>query len=253
LFPVAIAFCVLASGEILYMSRSAGLQPIAWPVYVGNLMMVAACWLPYVCEKCCAGILGEKSSGLMWPLAALGVALVAVFLAEMRRYEKPGGVTANVAAAVLGLVYVGVMLVFVIQLRLLWGVGALASLVVVVKACDTGAYTVGRLIGRHKMAPVLSPGKTIEGAIGGLSFACIGSCATFAYLQQGSWPGWIAFGLVVGLAGMLGDLAESLIKRDVGVKDSSLWLPGFGGVLDILDSVLLAAPLAWLCWALGLV
>ena len=247
LLPVAMVLCVLASGEIIYLSRSGGLRPIAWPVYVGNLLMVTACWVPYVCEKSACG------SGLMWPLAGLGVGLFFVFAGEMRRYEKPGGVTANVAAAVLALVYVGVMLTFVIQLRLLWGIGALASLVVVVKACDTGAYTVGRLIGRHKMAPVLSPGKTIEGAFGGLAFACLGSCATFAYLQQGSWPGWIAFGLIVGIAGMLGDLAESLIKRDVGVKDSSRWLPGFGGVLDILDSILLAAPLAWLCWALGLV
>ena len=252
--PVAVALCVLASGEIIYLCRTGGLQPIAWPVYVGNLLMVAVCWLPYVCERCAGGPGGDNPSpALMWPLAALGVGLLLVFAGEMRRYEKPGRVTANVAAALLGLVYVGLMLTFVIQLRLLWGIGALASLVVVVKACDTGAYTVGRLIGRHKMAPVLSPGKTIEGALGGLAFACVGSCATFAYLQQGSWPGWIAFGLLVGLAGMLGDLAESLIKRDVGLKDSSRWLPGFGGVLDILDSILLAAPLAWLCWALGLV
>ena len=64
---------------------------------------------------------------------------------------------------------------------------------------------------------------------------------------------FLLFGLLVAAAGMLGDLAESLIKRDVGCKDSSTWMPGFGGVLDILDSVLLAAPVAWICWAMGLV
>jgi phosphatidate cytidylyltransferase len=65
--------------------------------------------------------------------------------------------------------------------------------------------------------------------------------------------GWLAYGLIVGVAGMLGDLAESLIKRDLGRKDSSDWMPGFGGVLDVLDSILFAAPVAYLCWALGLV
>ena len=127
---------------------------------------------------------------------------------------------------------------------------------------DTGAYTVGRLIGRHKMAPRISPGKTMEGAIGALVFACVGSWAAFRWIvplairdsvtHAALW-GWLAFGLLVGTAGMMGDLAESFLKRDVGVKDSSTWMPGFGGVLDILDSLLLSAPVAWFCWALGLV
>ena len=128
---------------------------------------------------------------------------------------------------------------------------------------DTGAYTVGRLIGRHKMAPLISPGKTIEGALGALAFSCLGSWAAFKWIvplamkhpelqSHDTWR-WIIFGLLVGAAGMLGDLAESLLKRDVGVKDSSTWMPGFGGVLDILDSLLLSAPVAWFCWASGLV
>jgi phosphatidate cytidylyltransferase len=71
--------------------------------------------------------------------------------------------------------------------------------------------------------------------------------------KPGPWWGWIAFGLLVGGAGMVGDLAESLLKRDVGRKDSSTWMPGFGGVLDVLDSLLLSAPVAWACWAFGLV
>jgi phosphatidate cytidylyltransferase len=67
------------------------------------------------------------------------------------------------------------------------------------------------------------------------------------------WLGWLIYGILLGGAGMLGDLAESLLKRDVGRKDSSDWLPGFGGVLDIVDSLLLAAPVAWACWRFGLV
>ena len=113
---------------------------------------------------------------------------------------------------------------------------------------------------------MLSPGKTVEGAVGALVFACLGSWATFRWpvrwlvpVTQGQsagtspWWGWILFGLLVGGTGLMGDLAESMLKRDVGRKDSSSWLPGFGGVLDILDSILLAAPVAWLCWALRVV
>ena len=132
---------------------------------------------------------------------------------------------------------------------------------------DTGAYTVGRLCGgrffRRKLAPKLSPGKTIEGAIGGLAFACIGAAVAFEWLVPqmigdstggGTSVGrWLFFGLVVAAAGMVGDLAESLLKREAGRKDSSDWLPGFGGVLDLLDSILFAAPIAYLCWASGLV
>jgi phosphatidate cytidylyltransferase len=126
---------------------------------------------------------------------------------------------------------------------------------------DVGAYTVGRLIGRHKMAPVLSPGKTWEGVAGGLGFSCLGAWVTFTWLvpamtgeapTPAAWR-WIVYGLLVGGTGIVGDLAESLIKRDVGRKDSSTWMPGFGGVLDLLDSILIAAPIAYLCWALGLV
>jgi len=135
-----------------------------------------------------------------------------------------------------------------------------ASLVIVVKMGDIGAYTCGRLVGRHKMTPTLSPGKTWEGAVGGMVFACLGSYLALEWLAPAltgaasrlPW-GWLPYGVIVGIAGMVGDLAESLLKRDVGCKDSSTWMPGFGGVLDLLDSVLFAAPVAYLCWALGLV
>ena len=139
---------------------------------------------------------------------------------------------------------------------------ALVSLIAVVKMGDIGAYTVGRLIGRHKMAPSISPGKTWEGLAGGLLFSCFGSYLTLGVfapklgLETANampWIGWIAYGVAVGAAGVLGDLAESLLKRDARRKDSSDWLPGFGGVLDILDSILGAAPVAYLFWVLGVV
>ncbi len=194
---------------------------------------------------------------------ALAIAVLLVVFGELWRYQKAGGNTANLAVGVFTLAYVGLMLWFAVQMRIVWGIGALAAWVIVVKMGDTGAYTVGRLIGRHKMAPLISPGKTTEGAIGALVFACLGSWATFTWIvpftvkgmgiSPGAAWGWLVFGLLVGAAGILGDLAESFLKRDVGAKDSSTWMPGFGGVLDILDSLLLSAPVAWFCWATGLV
>ena len=141
-----------------------------------------------------------------------------------------------------------------------WGIAALASLVIVVKLSDIGAYTVGRLIGRHKLAPHLSPGKTIEGAVGGLAFAGAGAWLALVEL----WPRlsstsvpalapwqWLGFAFTVTVAGVVGDLAESLLKRDLGRKDSSDWMPGFGGVLDLVDSILVSAPVAYLWWQYG--
>jgi phosphatidate cytidylyltransferase len=180
----------------------------------------------------------------------------------MRRYERPGGVTANLSASIFSLTYVAFLLSYAVELRLQWGVTALASLLIIVKMGDTGAYTVGRLIGRHKMTPTLSPGKTIEGAVGALAFSIAASWVVFQWLVPASqsggeassiWGGWAVYGAILGVVGILGDLAESLLKRDVGVKDSSTWLPGFGGVLDMLDSVLIAAPFAYACWAFRLV
>ena len=248
LFPVALVFLLLGTGELLAMMASGGMRPRPWAVYLGNVAVLCSNWT-------------QSDTSQPWVFTAIAGAVLLVLLAEMQVYEKPGGVTGNVAAGVFAVVYLGGMLSFAVQLRLTWSVAALGSLIIVVKLADIGAYTVGRLIGRHKMAPVLSPGKTIEGAFGALAFACLGSWATFTWLIPPGpvgcakcapcWWGWIAFGLLVGGAGIIGDLAESLLKRDAGVKDSSRWMPGFGGVLDLLDSILLAAPVAWVCWALG--
>jgi phosphatidate cytidylyltransferase len=139
---------------------------------------------------------------------------------------------------------------------------AVVSLIVVTKMSDTGAYFVGRSLGRHKMTPILSPKKTIEGGIGGILTACLASWIFFRWCVPGlvgeasvvtPWWGAVVYGAVIAVAGACGDLAESLLKRDMERKDSSRWMPGLGGVLDVLDSLLIAAPAAYLCWAIGLV
>jgi phosphatidate cytidylyltransferase len=257
---LALAVALLAAGEILWLSAQRHLCPLPWTVYVGTALVVSSNWAGYLAGS------GPPLGLFGWPLAALGAAVVLIFVAEIGRFSAPGHVTERLAVAVLTVTYVGVFMSFVVQLRFLgngaWGIAAIASLVIVDKMADTGAYTVGRFIGRHPMAPTLSPGKTIEGACGGLLFACLGSAVMFYWLlplmvapapaAAPGW-GWIVFALLVAGAGMLGDLAESLLKRDAGCKDSSPWMPGFGGVLDVIDSLLMAAPAAYLCWALGLV
>jgi phosphatidate cytidylyltransferase len=126
--------------------------------------------------------------------------------------------------------------------------------VFVPKCCDIGAYTVGRLLGRHRMTPVLSPKKTWEGAVGGVAAAILVAIGidrlgpTPVLMKDYRWE--VGFGLSVGIAGMLGDLAESLIKRDCQTKDASAVVPGFGGVLDVVDAIIFSAPASyvWFCF-----
>ena len=273
LVPAVVFFAGMATREFLALLAGAGIRPCAWAVYVGNLLVLASPWGPllhrWVLGRCgrqgaCATATGDASGD--WVLLALAAAVILALVGEMQRYEKPGGATANLGGAVLAIVYVGVLLSFAVRLRLAWGIGALASLLIVAKCGDSGAYFVGRLVGRHKMSPILSPKKTIEGAGGAILFSLAASWATFEWLVpattgalqagtacgQRGW-GWIAFGLAVGIAGIVGDLAESLVKRDTGAKDSGGWLPGLGGVLDLMDSVFLAGPVVYGFWAIGLV
>jgi phosphatidate cytidylyltransferase len=156
--------------------------------------------------------------------------------------------------------YIGVLLGVAAQLRWVAGDEAgylvIGSLVIVTKGGDVGAYTFGRLFGKRKLVPLLSPGKTWAGAGGALVGSAAFSIAWFELatpLFNRTWtpPEWhtaAVYGLVLGAVGLIGDLCESLIKRDVGKKDSAILFPGFGGLLDILDSVLYAGPVAYILW-----
>ncbi len=177
--------------------------------------------------------------------AGLGTALVAsaVWYARRKDVEGVGGA---VAGACFSAVYVGVLGASVVLLREEFGAWTLLGALAAIKSFDIGAYFTGVSIGKRKLIPWLSPGKTWEGLIGGL----IVSAAVAAGLSFGvGWLHWGAaagLGAVVGLAGQVGDLFESVLKRNAGVKDSGR-LPGFGGVLDLLDSPLVGMPVAlWL-------
>lgn len=259
LLPVALLIAGLGTNELARMLALRATAPVGWLVLAGNVTMVASNWVPHVWPQL-------ATDPWLWPALTLATAMIAALAIEIVRYAEPGGQSERLAATALVLLYIGLLLSFAVQLRFAgpqgsWGLAALVSLLVAVKLSDIGAYAVGRLIGRHKLAPRLSPGKTIEGAGGGLLFSTCGAWLTLVVL----WPAisttttppvktwqWLGFGLSVGVAGMLGDLAESLLKRDLGRKDSSDWMPGFGGVLDLVDSVLVAAPVAYLWWRYGL-
>jgi phosphatidate cytidylyltransferase len=120
-------------------------------------------------------------------------------------------------------------------------------LIVVTKFSDMGAYLVGSVIGRHQMIPHISPKKTWEGFCGALGLSLFASLALFrlmpGHLSMLNWTHAIVLGLILGFAAVVGDLAESIIKRSTGVKDSGNFLPGIGGALDLIDSLLFTAPL----------
>jgi phosphatidate cytidylyltransferase len=180
-------------------------------------------------------------------LVAFGV--MACFLYQRIRYGI-SGVLANCGAACFSILYLGLLGAFIPAVRILFGPWQLLMLVFVVKCCDIGAYTVGRLFGKHKFSPVISPKKTWEGMAGGVVFAVLAAVAFAVFCDIMSWRLAIVFGVVFAFLGQLGDLAESMLKRDAETKDSSNSVPGFGGILDVVDSVLITAPFGYLFFSL---
>lgn len=148
---------------------------------------------------------------------------------------------------VFGVVYLGVMGAHIVALRFLPEGGSwLIVLTAITAGSDSGAYFVGRAIGKNKLCPVISPNKTREGALGGLVTG-IGAAAFFAwiFLPNPNWPFLIFVAVLLTGAGIAGDLTESIVKRGTGVKDSGHCLAGHGGILDRIDSLLLAAPILY--------
>jgi phosphatidate cytidylyltransferase len=164
-----------------------------------------------------------------------------------------------VATTIFGALYTGATLSYGYLLRYHdYAVGAAAGTallmlpVLLTWVQDTGAYAVGRTMGRHKLIPGVSPGKTVEGAVGGILITIL---ASWLYTRYALVPlaqlalrarDIVLFGLLISIAAQVGDLAESLIKREAGVKDSSRIIPGHGGILDRFDSLLFVLPVAYL-------
>ena len=171
--------------------------------------------------------------------------LLALLLYQYKFHGIPG-VLANCGANYFSILYLGLLSSFCIAIRIEFGLWPLLMFVFVVKSADIGAYSIGSIFGKRKFSPRISPGKTWEG-MGGAVAAAIIVAIGFSLICDimPLWPA-VMFGLIFAFIGQLGDLAESMIKRDAEQKDSANKVPGFGGVLDIVDSPLVAAPLAYL-------
>jgi phosphatidate cytidylyltransferase len=253
-FPVLFA-CLVLVGVVATRELVRLFPPVFRPYGTlaigGALIIVAANWYGVVQPHLSASLPAATSPWELVLFAFVGVFAVAV-LVEMYRYREPGAAVPRLGLMLFALAYLGLLGSFLAQLRWVhsdpvrtsW---ILAVTIFVPKAGDIGAFFTGTFLGKHKMTPILSPKKTWEGFTGGIlaaMAAAVGLGAAGGLFAAGMMEA-AAFGLVAGIAGVLGDLAESLIKRDCATKDASQSIPGFGGLLDVIDSVLFAAPVAY--------
>lgn len=201
-----------------------------------------------------AGICGSAAvwaAYLNSPPLVLGMVfldLTAAAFYAVLRFAPSTTVATAVARQVTGVVYLSIPLASLVLLyHHPYGIAWLLLVLAVVFGGDTAAYYVGRAWGRHKLCLRVSPGKTVEGALGALGASLTaGAVVKLVALPQLSWPATALFCILASIMGQVGDLFESVLKRSVGIKDSGSILPGHGGVLDRIDGLLFAAPLAYL-------
>lgn len=286
--PIAIFIAMLAGlFEMKRLLQSLSLRP---HIRFAVLMIALLIFSPWLSA---AGILGygpQQLEGLYWQmvwLAAAGVGAAALSVCR----KKPEGTLGDLGATWLIILYLGFLPSFAVQLRAStdipeWhGAWLMVISLLVIKATDMGAYLAGTLFGRTSLALAISPSKTLEGAVGGLA-GSVAMALFFAYVGQpmqaaepvrnvqfvlheiGSvfarndtafmpnpYLRAVVFGLALSVVAQFGDLLESAFKREAGIKDSGKIIPAFGGILDLVDSPVLAMPLAWFLligvWSLG--
>ncbi|GAA1042918.1 hypothetical protein GCM10009557_70070 [Virgisporangium ochraceum] len=227
-YVIIVVAIVVGTWEMVRAVNTAKIRPPMVPLLVGGATMAVitwyggAGWLPF-------GLLGTAVAVLGWRLAG-----------GPKNYQR------DVVTGLLIAAYVPFLGGFVVLL-LEPGDGHLRVLAMIaaVVMSDTGGYGFGVFLGRHKLAPTVSPSKSWEGFGGSVLTAAVGGALLVRFMLDGHWYWGIVFGVAVAGASTLGDLAESLLKRDLGVKDMSTLLPGHGGLMDRLDSILLAAPVAY--------
>lgn len=231
---------LLAADELLRMAVGAGIDS-------GRVAPLAAT---------AAILVGGWVFGTLGLVTAVGAVLVVLPALRLGASAPPSGALAGVAVACYTALYLGVTGVCLGWLRALpeeaVGIRLVILFLVTIWTGDSGAYYVGRRLGRHKMSPVISPNKTWEGLAGGVVATIAATVVLNALLGLDlAWPDVAAIAAILAVAAPVGDLLESLFKRDTGVKDSSALLPGHGGLLDRTDSLVFAAPpvLAYVAFA----
>ncbi|WP_326652909.1 MULTISPECIES: phosphatidate cytidylyltransferase [unclassified Streptomyces] len=180
--------------------------------------------------------------------AWVAMALTALAVLVWRMTEPPEGYLKDVTAGVFAAFYVPFLATFVaMMLAADDGPQRVLTFLVLTVVSDTGAYAVGWRFGKHKLAPRISPGKTREGLLGAVAFAMAAGALLMEFvIDDGAWWQGLLLGFAVAASATLGDLGESMIKRDLGIKDMGTLLPGHGGIMDRLDSLLPTAPVVWL-------
>lgn len=248
LAALASILSAVAASEFFRLARKSGSHPM------DRIGVLGAALVPLIVHAHYLGI-------VQVPLVAATLTLLFLMTLALWTHGVSGGPLAAVGTTVTGIVYTGGTLSYVYALRYYgYAVGDAAGAfvvilpVVVTWASDIGAYVAGRTIGGPKLMPSVSPGKTVAGAVGGVVFAVIVCVAYVVWLlrpqaQLAFTPwGMIIFGLCVSVTAQLGDLVESLLKREAGVKDSGTLLPGHGGALDRLDSLFFVLPVVYVLY-----
>ncbi|MFK7912056.1 MAG: phosphatidate cytidylyltransferase [Akkermansiaceae bacterium] len=235
--------------EFFQMTRIGGMpsQP-KWGVLVGLTYLFSLGIL--------LGSGGRDALDQLWLFDVLFIAVLLIggLLIQLRKPVEGKNTITEVAVTVLGFLYVPVLFSFLARLLFLPegadavpGAWLMIWVIAVTKFTDMGAYITGSLIGKHKMIPHISPAKTWEGFFGALFFAQLAGCGLFALMPDSlsilhSWIWVIGLGILLALLAVVGDLAESVLKRSIGTKDSGNTLPGIGGALDLIDSICFTAP-----------
>ena len=262
---VLIGLTVLSLIEFYNIQQNTGVPAFRNVGIVSGVALLAASYFSLN-----IGVLVNGTAPDAWcelPGLVMTTVIFIIFVRQFPQKENPQPLP-TIACTLLGLAYVPVLLMFMMKLCFRWTPTTWSApfsetardlvlyLVVVVKSSDIGAYFVGSMFGRHKMFPRISPGKTWEGLAGGFGAGIIASLVVY-WLWRAPQPGWPAadFGMLhlswphawvlavlLSAIGVMGDLVESLLKRSAGLKDSGCICPGMGGILDVLDSLLFAAP-----------
>ncbi|HPD47086.1 MAG TPA: phosphatidate cytidylyltransferase [Anaerohalosphaeraceae bacterium] len=241
LLVMAVAFLAVPEMATLAANKHARVFPV--PAIAGSVAL-ATMW--YWMQMSTA----PAAFGLGYLLIAASVSLAAVFLWQAVFFGTDG-VIVNCSVNYLTIFYLGFLSSFILAIRVVFGPWALLMFIFTVKFADTGAYTAGKLFGKHQFSPRISPGKTWEGLAGAVVAGVITAVCMSVICGIMPWFYGTLFGVLFAVLGQFGDLAESMLKRDAEQKDSSSNIPGFGGVLDIVDSLLGTAPAAYLFFVLA--
>ncbi|TDT32897.1 phosphatidate cytidylyltransferase [Naumannella halotolerans] len=233
---IMAAALALGSIEVSQAMHKIGIRTAIIPIVIGTVAIIIGSYVAHV---------EERVNSNLWMLGILGMTVLISLV-----WRMPGGSEGYIRDASGSMLIIGwIPFLGAFASMMLAGdqgpVRVITFLVVIVLS-DTGGYAVGVLFGKHPMAPRISPKKSWEGFAGSLFFGTAGAVFMMVIFFEEAWWTGLVLGVGLVLAGACGDLVESLVKRDIGIKDMSSFLPGHGGVMDRLDSLLLAAPVGWL-------